>query len=146
MEKMCHPIAVALYDSQVEPMTKFDEHEIALLESALNNPKQPYYSTFLKKAAILYYGLIKNHPFRNGNKRTATASFLVFLFINNFWLRGPQEEIEDYLVNLAKRVATSEGANKKDLFLLEIEGWLNKHIQALDYIINDRKNNNAPNP
>ncbi|MCR4275496.1 MAG: type II toxin-antitoxin system death-on-curing family toxin [Candidatus Wolfebacteria bacterium] len=136
MEKMCHPIAVALFDSSVEPMTKFDDHEIALLESALNNPKQPYYPTFHKKAAILYYGLIKNHPFKNGNKRTATASLLIFLFINNLWLRGPQEEIEDYLVNLARRVAESKGADNKDLFLLEIEEWLSKYIQTLNDTIN----------
>ena len=39
MSKMCHPIAVTLFDSPVEPMTAFAEHDISLLESALNNPK-----------------------------------------------------------------------------------------------------------
>ena len=88
MSKMCHPIAVTLFDSPVEPMTAFAEHDISLLESALNNPKQTFeeqelYPILSKKAAILYYGLIKNHPFKNGNKRTATASMMVFLAIND---------------------------------------------------------------
>lgn len=87
MEKMCHPIAVAIFDSKKEPMVKFHEHNRARLESALNNPRQTFggidlYPTFTKKSAILYYGLVKNHAFRNGNKRVATATFLVFLYIN----------------------------------------------------------------
>ena len=134
MEKMCHPVAVALFDSMAEPMTKFTDHEEALLDSALNNPRQSYYPTFVKKAAALYYSLIKNHPFKNGNKRTATATLLVFLFINNFWIGRPRHEpnqvVDDYLVNLAQRVATSKGSEGRDEFLSEIEGWLTKHIVA----------------
>ncbi len=128
MEKMCHPIAVAIFDSMQEPMTQFHEHERALLESALGNPQHSFYPTFVKKAAILYYGLIKNHPFKNGNKRTATAALLVFLYINDFWIEGTKEETEDYLVALAKRVADAEGAKDKDKFLTEIEQWLAIHI------------------
>lgn len=117
MKKMCHPIAVTLFDSAREPMTKFDDHEIAPLESALNGPRhsfggQEIYPTFTKKAAALYYGIIKNHPFKNGNKRTATATLLVFLFINKFWIDN-EKEIEDYLVDLARRVATSKGAEDR---------------------------------
>ncbi len=129
MEKMCHPIAVAIFDSAKEPITKFHEHERALLESALNNPRQGFggsdlYPTFIKKAAMLYYGLIKNHAFKNGNKRVATATLLTFLYINNLWLRGEEQDTEDYLVNLAKRVADTEGTADKDKFLSEIENWL----------------------
>lgn len=132
MSKMCHPIAVALFDSQVEPMTAFSEHDRALLESALYNPKQTFgnhelYPTLSKKAAILYYGLIKNHPFRNGNKRTATASMLVFLSVNDYPFFGDKKEIEDYLVELATRVAKSEGSEEKDRFLDEIKNWLERH-------------------
>ena len=127
MEKMCHPIAMAIFDSDEDPMTAFNEHEKALLESALGNPRQSFYKTVYEKAAILYYGLIKNHPFRNGNKRTATAAFLVFLDINDREIAGEKKEIEDYLVILAKRVAASIGSADKDKFLSEIRQWLEKH-------------------
>ncbi|MEK7505227.1 MAG: type II toxin-antitoxin system death-on-curing family toxin [Patescibacteria group bacterium] len=133
MRKMCHPFAVALFDSTVDPMTKFDEHERALLESALGNPQQTFggkelYPSLAEKAAILYYSLIKNHPFKNGNKRTATATLLVFLYINDFWLRESEKENnENYLVDLAKRLASSKGDEMQSQFLSEIINWVDKH-------------------
>ncbi len=128
MEKMCHPIAVALYNSKKEPITHFSKHDKARLDATLNNPKWSFYPTFTKKASILYYSLIKGHCFENGNKRTATATLLVFLYINNFWINDSKKEVEDYLVNLAQRVASSEGNKDMTNFLIEIERWLNKHI------------------
>lgn len=132
MQKMCHPVAVALFDSAAEPMTQFSLHARPLLESALNNPRQTFdgrelYPTVTKKAAILYYSLIKNHPFENGNKRTATAALIVFLSLNGFHL--PEgHEVEDYLVSLATRVAASLGSTDKDPFLDEIDSWLLEHL------------------
>ncbi|MBI3638165.1 type II toxin-antitoxin system death-on-curing family toxin [Candidatus Wolfebacteria bacterium] len=131
MEKMCHPLAVALFDSGIDPITHFSKHNKARLESALSNPKWSFYPTFTQKAAILYYGLVKGHCFENGNKRTATAALLVFLHINNFWIDGRKREIEDYLVDLAKRVASSEGNRQMSDFLAEIDEWLNKHINVI---------------
>ena len=60
MEKMCHPLAVAIFDNKEDdPIAKFDDHELALLDSALNNPRQTFngielYPTLIKKAGILY--------------------------------------------------------------------------------------------
>ena len=135
MEKMCHPIAVALFGSAAEPMTHFRQHTASLLESALNNPRQTFdgkelYPTLTTKVAILYYSLIKNHPFENGNKRTATASLLVFLNINNHWL-SVDRATEDYLVALATRVAASHGHAEKDAFLQEIDQWLIANIVSV---------------
>jgi len=112
-----------------EPITPFREHESALLESALGNPRQSFdgkdlYPTLEDKAAILYYSLIKNHPFKNGNKRTATATLLVFLYINNFWISGDLRGNEDFLVSLAKRVANSKGEENKDGFMRELKNFL----------------------
>lgn len=137
MQKMCHPIAVALFDSTAEPMTQLGRHARPLLESALNNPRQTFdghelYPTLTKKAAILYYSLIKNHPFENGNKRTATAALLVFLFINGFRLKRDGDSTEDYLVSLATRVAASQGSAGKDTFLDEIDSWLLDHLIATE--------------
>lgn len=137
MEKMCHPIAVAVFDTEEDPIARFNEHELSLLDSALNNPKQTFqkqelYTTLAKKVAVLYYGLIKNHPFRNGNKRIATASLLVFLFMNDYWLIGIQKENEDYLVNLAQKVAGTIGDKDRDLILKDLEDWLDTHLKKRD--------------
>ena len=114
MEKMCHPLAVAVFDKADDPIASFEEAETEKLDAALSNPRQIFggidlYPTFTKKAAILYYGINKTHAFKNGNKRMATASLLVFLYINNYWLQGDKKSNEDYLVNLALRVAGSNG-------------------------------------
>ena len=133
MKEMCHPIAVAVFDNENDPISKFGEHEFALLDSALNNPKQTFagkelYPSLIKKASILYYSINKNHPFKNGNKRISTASLLVFLYINGYWVDGNMKKIEDYLVNLALRVAQSLGIEHKDEIFKDLEFWLEKHI------------------
>ena len=75
-------------------------HDMNLLESAVNTPFQSFageelYPTILDKAARLCYGLTKNHPFRDGNKRSAIHSMLVFLYINGIDLDYTQQELED---------------------------------------------------
>ena len=62
-----------------------------LLDAAINMPLQTFggqelYPTILEKAARFGYGLIRNHPFLDGNKRIGTHAMLVFLDINNITL------------------------------------------------------------
>ena len=62
-----------------------------LLDSAINTPLQTFagkdlYPTVLEKAARLGFGLIRNHPFIDGNKRIGTHAMLVFLAINSISL------------------------------------------------------------
>ena len=133
MEKMCHPLAVAIFNQDLEPIALFSEHDNDLLDSALHNPARQFngvdlYPTFEAKAAILYYSLIKNHPFKNGNKRLATAALLVFLFLNDRWISTNDKVVQDYLVNLAKGVAATEGSAGKDAILAELQVWLDKNI------------------
>lgn len=59
-----------------------------LLDSALNTPFQTFagrdlYPTVPEKAAGLGFGLIRNHPFIDGNKRIGAHAMLVFFKINN---------------------------------------------------------------
>src|SRR5208282_801834 len=65
-----------------------------LLESALARPinKFAYGETDLAALAAAYgFGIAKNHPFVDGNKRTALASIIVFLGLNGLDLDAPQE-------------------------------------------------------
>jgi len=61
------------------------------------------YPTIPQQAAILFYSMIKNHPFENGNKRIAVMTLLIFLRFNNKWIRIPN----DLLYDLAKGIAAS---------------------------------------
>ncbi len=71
-EFLCFEIARELLTFE-EPILDYSTRDQALLESSLTSPKQTFgdklfYPTLVKQAAILFYSLIKNHPFRNGNK------------------------------------------------------------------------------
>jgi prophage maintenance system killer protein len=85
MEKMCHPLAVTFLDKTNEPIPLFSTCQRSALDACLNLPKATFdgkelYPDLVSKAIILYYSLIKNHPFINGNKRIATTSLIVFFY------------------------------------------------------------------
>ena len=52
------------------------------LEAALFRPQSGYYTDLIAEAAALWESLSQNHPFVDGNKRTAFASMYTFLIIN----------------------------------------------------------------
>jgi death-on-curing protein len=53
-----------------------------LLEAALYRPQTGYYADLIEEAAALWESLAQNHPFIDGNKRTAFAVTYTFLAIN----------------------------------------------------------------
>ncbi|MBN9163164.1 MAG: type II toxin-antitoxin system death-on-curing family toxin [Myxococcales bacterium] len=53
-----------------------------LLESAVMAPRTGYYGSLAELAAVYAHGLVKNHPFLDGNKRTGLVVALVFLELN----------------------------------------------------------------
>ena len=77
-----------------------------LLESALAAPVQtfggePVYPSLQAKAAQLGFGLIRNHPFVDGNKRIGAHTMLVFLAVNGIELRYEQQELIDIVLSVA---------------------------------------------
>jgi len=73
----------------LEPIPDYKTRDNALLESSLASPKNAYVfekADLINQASVLFYSLIKNHPFNNGNKRIAVISLLVFLSLNSKWL------------------------------------------------------------
>lgn len=77
-----------------------------LLESALNAPFQGFgdtavYPSLQQKAARLCYGLVKNHPFVDGNKRIGAHAMLVFLALNGIVLQHTQQELSDVVLQVA---------------------------------------------
>ena len=77
-----------------------------MLDSALNAPFQTFggedvYPSLQKKAARLCFGLVKNHPFVDGNKRIGAHAMLVFLALNGIELQHTQSELSDEILQLA---------------------------------------------
>ena len=77
-----------------------------LLVSALANPLQTFagldlYPTCVDKAVQLCYGLIKNHPFLDGNKRIALHSMLILISINGLKIEIAHNELTDIIFKVA---------------------------------------------
>ena len=77
-----------------------------MLDSALNSPFQTFggedvYPSLQQKAARLCFGLVKNHPFVDGNKRIGAHAMLVFLALNGIELQHSQTELSNVILQLA---------------------------------------------
>lgn len=88
------------------------------LESAVMRPQSGYYEDVIAEAAALWESLSQNHPFVDGNKRTAIASMAAFLSINGYWLRLESEEAYAFMVDLYE-----SGRFR----FAELEKWLRAH-------------------
>ncbi|MDD5004957.1 MAG: type II toxin-antitoxin system death-on-curing family toxin [Candidatus Omnitrophica bacterium] len=98
-----------------EPIPDFSTRFPNALESCLAVPFQvlsqgPLYKGLISKAAVLFYLMIKNHPFQNGNKRIAMTTLFVFLYFNKKWLKVDTKE----LYNFAMWVAQSNSKFKDE--------------------------------
>ncbi|MEX1061534.1 MAG: type II toxin-antitoxin system death-on-curing family toxin [Patescibacteria group bacterium] len=100
--------------------------DLGLLESATARPqasfagKDLYLNIFLKSASLAH-SLILNHPFVDGNKRTAVSAVIVFLEQNRKELEATQEEF----VNFALWIEGERPEIKK------IATWIRQHSRPL---------------
>ena len=63
-----------------------------VLDAALYRPQTGYYADLIEEAAALWESLAQNHPFIDGNKRTAFAATYTFLAINGARLTADAQE------------------------------------------------------
>ncbi|MDD8031629.1 MAG: type II toxin-antitoxin system death-on-curing family toxin [Acidobacteriota bacterium] len=114
-----------------EPIPDFSSRFPNILESCLAVPfqsfsRKPLYPGLISKASILFYLLIKNHPFQNGNKRIAITTLFVFLYKNKKWIRVDTQE----LYNFAVWVAQSP-SKVKDETVRAIEKFLKTYLVSV---------------
>ena len=99
--------------------------DTSLLESALLSPFQSFndkdlFPSIQAKAARLGYGITKNHPFIDGNKRIGAHLMLLFLYFNNVELSYTQKELSEIILMIA-----SSEKNYEDLldWIIEHQIW-----------------------
>lgn len=96
--------------------------DIDLIKSALETPfltfdGEDLNKTVLDKISALIYSLIKNHGFRDGNKRVGTIAMGVLCELNNIKLEFSQKELIDFGLDIAS------GNMTKD----DIKNWIINH-------------------
>lgn len=102
--------------------TKATVRDFSLLHSAVERPKVTYlgrslYPTIFAKAAALLHSICLNHPFTDGNKRTAWATTVRFLWVNNCHLQAERKEAVKFMLRV----------DSEKLELAEIAKWLKVH-------------------
>lgn len=93
------------------------------LEAALYRPQTGYYEDIVAEAAALLESLAINHPFIDGNKRTAFAATDVFLRINGWQLQRPPMQIYAEMIQMFDTGAFD---------LAHLEPWLRDFVRQAD--------------
>ena len=94
------------------------------LESALAQPKATFegrdlHQTLVEKAAALGFSLVQNHPFVDGNKRTAHAAMETFLVLNGSEIAASVDEQERLMTDVATGLLRRE----------QLVAWLRDHVR-----------------
>ncbi|HET9033577.1 MAG TPA: type II toxin-antitoxin system death-on-curing family toxin [Dokdonella sp.] len=119
------PLALAIHERQLaEHGGSIGVRDESLLESALARAQQLHAygdppPDLVDLAASLAFGLARNHPFIDGNKRTAHVCYRVFLALNGAEIDASDEEKYVAMISLA------EGSQSE----AEFAEWLREHIK-----------------
>ena len=92
------------------------------LASAIMRPQMGYYDTLIEKAAALMESLAMNHPFVDGNKRTAFAVTEAFLRMNGYFIECASENAYAFFMQLFET---------NSFRFAELAAWLDEHFRPL---------------
>jgi len=101
--------------------------DMGLLESAVLNCSQTFsgedlYPSVIEKAVKMAFGLCKNHPFVDGNKRIAVLSMLMILNLNGIFIHYTQKELIKLGLGIADNTVDDKG----------ILNWINLRQNNID--------------
>lgn len=98
-----------------------------MLDSAIQAPFQTFGGEELfpddkDKIIRLSYGLIKNHSFRDGNKRIGALVLLVMFTLNGYRVNATNEEFTDIIMGIAASTKDEE----------DLKEWVDSHVIGAD--------------
>lgn len=130
VETMGHYFAREMFDL-AEPIPDFVTRFPDKLESCLNTPFQKFagkslYAGLAGKGAVLFYLLVKNHPFQNGNKRIAVMTLIYFLSKNGRWLQVSNDKLYEF----AREVAISDPRDRASV-MKKIRSFIRGNIDMI---------------
>ena len=117
-------VVLAVHDEQLsEHGGQSGVRDLGLFESALARPRNQYAygeTSIARLAASYAFGLSRNHPFLDGNKRTSLVVAELFLALNGLELAASDAECVTTFLALAAGDLTEE----------ELAGWIGSHLVA----------------
>lgn len=116
---------LVIHDRQIELFGgQYGLRDAGLLDSAIARPKNFYFyenADLIRLAAAYGYGICQNHPFIDGNKRTAFVVTIAFLKINGFHFQASQVEVVVTMESLADGILSEPS----------LIDWLKNHSTAV---------------
>lgn len=114
---------IAIHDRQIEVFGGGTGlRDKGALESAIHRPQTGYYSDLIQEAAAFWESLSQNHPFVDGNKRTAIVSTFAFLKVN-----GIQVTVSDHISMDFMRTLYEGG----QVSMANLETWLRANTKPI---------------
>ena len=106
--------------------TKASVRDFSLLHSAVERPKASYggedlYPNIYTKATALLESLCRNHPFTDGNKRTAWTVTHRFMWINGYHLKAKTKDAVGFMLYIDNQKPSTK----------EIASWLKKNSRKI---------------
>lgn len=119
------------FAGSADPIAPAGVRSADLLESAAARPQtavfdERKYPSIEMACAALTHSLVHNHPFHNGNKRTALVSMLVMLDENGLSLVSSQEDLFKWILRVASHRLGAErfDADRSDVEVLLMSQWI----------------------
>ena len=134
-----HWILVKDFARSRDPIDPPGVQSRALLESAVGRALTSLggelkYPTIPMAAAGYLHALTLNHPFHNGNKRTALVAMICYLDINDYVLEADQDELFVFVVRVAAHELIETDSDRRvetDAEMNEVAEWVNRHSRAV---------------
>jgi death-on-curing family protein len=126
------------FSSSPDPIVPHGVQSESLLASAVFRPQTALggtlkYPTVETSAAALLHSIVHDHPFHNGNKRTALVSTLVFLDENGFFPKFNENEAFKIVMQLAQhQIVNHQHENLADREVLAIADWLCRGCRPIE--------------
>ncbi len=112
-EKFCEYGGQVKYDNEMRGIK-----DVNLFSSAIYEPRQSFggqdlYPNVISKAACYLRSLAMNHPFHDGNKRTALLCTIVFLEMNGYRVTGTDKELYNLVKEIVEEKSNIEQISNK---------------------------------
>jgi death-on-curing protein len=113
------PEVLALHDDQISRFGGTSGiRDVGLLESALAQPQASFsgellHPTIYEQAAAYLYHLAMNHPFLDGNKRTAFAVMDAFLRLNGYRLNLSNDQAYQLVLEVVQKTVSKEALSDR---------------------------------
>lgn len=133
-----HFLLVRDFAKARDPINPPGVKDETMLGSAVHRPQTSHgsvikYPTIEMAAAALLHALINDHPFHNGNKRTALVAMGVFLYENSVQLTASQDDLFKFVLQVSQRSLVSRDAPQRaDREVLLIAQWIRENSRLLE--------------